>query len=209
MQFVRHKNLEGKHAYLSPSNYHWLNYSEEKFYKVFANQLAKERGVKLHALACECIKLGVKLPDTGETLNTYVNDAIDFGLFPEVTLYYSENCFGTADTIGHEPGVLRISDLKTGVNKAYMHQLEIYAALFFLEYAGMDINVYNTDVELRIYQSGECWLHKPPANVIEDVITRIIERDEQINRLKGDLTWENKKYYDLSTRPQDSLISEF
>lgn len=206
MIFNKHSYLEGKHAYLSPSNYHWLNYSPEKFNQVFFNQLAKERGVKLHALACECIKLGVRLPDNDETLSRYVNDAIAFGLTPEVVLYYSENCFGTADTIGYDPGLLRISDLKTGSNKAYMHQLEIYAAIFFLEYGLMDINLDNTEVELRIYQSNTCWLHKPEKSDIANIMQYIIEKDAQIKELRGDPLWESKKYYDLSTKHPDSLI---
>ena len=28
--FNRHPNLEGQHAFLSASNYHWINYSEDK-----------------------------------------------------------------------------------------------------------------------------------------------------------------------------------
>ena len=30
MIFNRHDELEGLHAFLSASNYHWINYSEEK-----------------------------------------------------------------------------------------------------------------------------------------------------------------------------------
>lgn len=186
MDFIKHKNLEGKHAYLSPSNYHWLNYDEEKFRRVFINQLNKERGTELHELACRCIKLGVQLPDKPIALNTYVNDCIGFGLTPEVVLYYSPYCFGTADAIGYTPGLLRISDLKTGSNKAYMHQLEIYASIFFLEYAPMDITLENTNIELRIYQSGQCWLHEPDKRVLSKIMGSIITKDKQIKELKGE-----------------------
>lgn len=184
MEFNKHPNLEGKHAYLSPSNYHWLNYDDEKFDRVFRNQLAKERGVKLHDLACQCIKLGVRLPDNGETLSLYVNHAIDFGMMPEQVLYYSENCFGTADTIGYIPGLLRIHDLKTGEHKAYMHQLEIYSAIYFLEYEPFGIHLGNTDIILRIYQSNNYWEHTPDKGVIKSIMDNIIAKDQRIRMLK-------------------------
>lgn len=182
MQFNKHPDLEGKHACLSPSNYHWLNYSDEKFDIVFKNQLAKERGIKLHELACQCIRMGVKLKDA-DTIGLYVNDAIDLHMIPEQILYYSENCFGTADTIFYEPNILRIHDLKTGENKAYIRQLEIYAALFFLEYP--QISVDNTDVELRIYQNNQPWIHRPKKSVIWDIMQNIIAKDQRIRELKG------------------------
>lgn len=182
MEFNKHPDLEGKHAYLSPSNYHWLNYSNEKFDKIFRNQLAKERGTKLHELACQCIRMGVKLKDE-DTLGLYVNDAIDFHMTPEQVLYYSPYCFGTADTISYIPNILRIHDLKTGENKAYMHQLEIYAAIFFLEYQW--INIDDTDIELRIYQNEQTWIHHPNKNVIWDIMQNIAEKDQRIRELKG------------------------
>lgn len=185
MYFNKHPSLEGKHAYLSPSNYHWLNYDDEKFERIYQNLLAKEKGVKLHALACECIRLGVLLPDDHSTLSMYVNDAIHYQMMPELVLYYSENCFGTADTIGYTPGLLRIHDLKTGANKAYMHQLYIYAALFFLEYGPYDIWPDNTEVELRIYQSNDVVIERPDKTLISDIMTNIVRKDELLRKLKG------------------------
>lgn len=185
MRFNKHPDLEGKHAYLSPSNYSWLNYDDEKFDRVFINQMTKEKGTRLHALACELITLGVKLPASQKTLNMYVNDCIGFKLTPELVLYYSENCFGTADALGYTPGLLRISDLKTGLNKAYMHQLEIYAAIFFLEY-GAIAPLDGTKIELRIYQNNTCWLHEPDNRVIFQIMTNIIAKDKRIKTLKGE-----------------------
>ena len=49
--------------------------------------------------------LGQKLPKSQKTLNMYVNDAISFRMVPEQILFYSENCFGTADTIVFRNGV--------------------------------------------------------------------------------------------------------
>ncbi len=40
--------------------------------------------------------------EQGHTFNAYVNDAIGYGLDPEVVLYHSENAFGTADAIGFD-----------------------------------------------------------------------------------------------------------
>lgn len=185
MRFNKHPDLEGKHAYLSPSNYHWLNYDNGKFDRVFMTQMNKERGTQLHALACELIKLGVKLPDTQQTFNMYVNDCIGFRLTPEQIVYYSENCFGTVDAIGHIPGILRISDLKTGEHKAYMHQLEIYAAIFFLEY-GNTISLNDTKIECRIYQSNTIWLHEPDRKVISNLMANIMAKDKRIKMLKGE-----------------------
>jgi len=53
---------------------------------------------------------------------------------PEQVLYYSGNCFGTADSIAFKNNLLRIHDLKTGAVPAHMEQLFIYDALFCLEY---------------------------------------------------------------------------
>lgn len=186
MHFNKHSDLEGKHAYLSPSNYHWLNYDADKFDRVFINQMTKERGTQLHALACDLIRLGVKLPKSQKTLNMYVNDAIGFKMVPEQILYYSENCFGTADTIAVKPGFLRIHDLKTGANKAYMHQLEIYAAIFFLEYGLQGYELGNTDIELRIYQNNEVWIHEPDKRIISQIMASIISKDKRIKELKGE-----------------------
>lgn len=77
--------------------------------------------------------IGQKLPRLNKTLNAYVNDAIGYKMIPEQILFYSDNCFGTADAIVFRNGLLRIHDLKTGVIPAHMEQLEVYAALFCLE----------------------------------------------------------------------------
>ena len=69
----------------------------------------------------------VKLPKTKQTLNMHVNDAIGFKMDPEVVLYYSENCFGTADAISFKDNLLRIHDLKTGFSETNILQLKIYS----------------------------------------------------------------------------------
>ena len=108
MNFAKHSNLEGQHAFLSASGYHWINYSEEKIADAYAKYRAAQRGTALHAFAAQCIKLGQRLPKSQKTLNMYVNDAIGYKMTPEQILYYSPNCFGTADAISFRKDILRI-----------------------------------------------------------------------------------------------------
>ena len=42
-EFNKHRSLEGTHAYLSPSQHSWLNYSDDKMREVYENQLMKQR----------------------------------------------------------------------------------------------------------------------------------------------------------------------
>lgn len=174
MKWNRHFNQEGKHAFLGASNYHWLKDDPEKFKKRFNNFLAVKRGTELHELAARLITAGVKLPSTGraahKTLNAYVNDAIGFHMTPEQILYYSDNCFGTADSIVFSDDLLRIHDLKTGVIPASMNQLFIYDALFCLEY---DVRPGDIKIENRIYQNDEILIAEPTAEDIAPVMSKI------------------------------------
>lgn len=183
MNFNKHSNLEGQHAFLGASKYHWINYSDEKVAEAYSKFLATQKGTVLHEFAAKCIQLGQKLPKSHKTLNMYVNDAIGYRLTPEQVLYYSENCFGTADAIGFRNGLLRIHDLKTGVIPAHMEQLEIYAALFCLEYK---IKPAEIEIELRIYQSDEILYHKPTVEDILPIIDRIITSDKIIAKIKAE-----------------------
>lgn len=181
MRFNEHSNLKDKHAFLSASKYHWVNYSEERLAETYNKYRAAERGTRYHEFAKEAILLGVKLPRTKSTLNLYVNDAIGFKMVPEQVLYYSDNCFGTADAIVFKSNTLRIHDLKTGVSPASVKQLEVYAALFCLEYeySPMDINM-----ELRIYQNNEVLIHNPEPDDIGNIMYTIILFDKQIEQMK-------------------------
>ena len=78
MNFNRHSNLEGKHAFLGASKHSWLNYDSDKLCESYRNMQAKYRGTQLHDFASQCIKLKQKLPNTRKTLNMFVNDAIGF-----------------------------------------------------------------------------------------------------------------------------------
>ena len=181
MNFLKHYNLEGQHAFLGASKYHWINYDKEKLMNTYKKHLATLKGTELHDFAATCIKLGQKLPKSKKTLNMYVNDAIGFKMEPEQVLYYSDNCFGTADAISFRNNLLRIHDLKTGTVPAHMEQLLIYAALFCLEYK---IKPGEIDIELRIYQSDEILYCNPTAEEILPIMDKIITFDKVIDDIK-------------------------
>ena len=182
MIFNRHSNLEGAHAFLSPSKYSWLNYDEEKLYDSDQKYLSVVRGTELHERARRLIRLGVRLPRKKETLNMYVNDAIGFKMTPEQPLVYSSNSFGTADAICFRKNFLRIHDLKSGVTPASMRQLDIYTALFCLEY---NVNPYKIGLENRIYQNNSVAVRSPNPEDIHDIMEKIISFDERIEQYKN------------------------
>lgn len=181
MNFLKHYNLEGQHAFLGASKYHWINYDKEKLMNTYKKHLATLKGTELHDFAAQCIRLGQKLPKSKKTLNMYVNDAIGFKMEPEQVLYYSDNCFGTTDAISFRNNLLRIHDLKTGTVPAHMEQLLIYAALFCLEYK---IKPGEIDIELRIYQSDEILYCNPTAEEILPIMDKIITFDKVIDNIK-------------------------
>ena len=181
MIFNRHSELEGQHAFLGASNYHWINYDEEKLAQAYLNYMAKVKGTRLHAFASECINLGQKLPKSRKTLNMFVNDAIGYKMNSEQGLLYSPNAFGTADAISFKNNFLRIHDLKTGVTPASMHQLEVYAALFCLEYKMKPTDI---GMEFRIYQSDDVLIKQPSPEEIMPIIDKFIIFDKCINRIK-------------------------
>lgn len=181
MNFNNHSKLEGQHAFLGASKYHWINYDEDKVIESYSKFLAAQRGTVLHDFACQCIQLGQKLPKTQKTLNMYVNDAIGYKMTPEQILYYSDNCFGTADAIMFRDNMLRIHDLKTGDIPAHMEQLEIYAALFCLEYK---VKPGNIGMELRLYQNNDILCHTPTTEDITPIMDKIIAFDKIIKKIK-------------------------
>ncbi len=182
MEWAQHWKLKGQHAFLSASNYHWLNYDDEKLDLVYTNMLKKERGTRLHALAHEHIELGVRMPRTRNAFDMYVNDAIGFGMQTEQVLYYSDNAFGTADAICFKKNVLRIHDLKTGDRPVSKHQLRVYDAFFCLEYGYKPDQI---DHELRVYQfHGDPDIDIPDPEDIYYIMDKIIAFDKRIDKLK-------------------------
>ena len=179
MNFAKHLNLEGLHAPFSPSQSSWLRYDDEKALEVYSNKKAAEVGTRLHAWAKETIDLGIKQPKSKKTIYAYVNDAIGFKMDTEVVLYYSDYFFGTADAISFRDGFLRIHDLKTGKTKVHIEQLEIYAALFCLEYK---VKPAEIRIELRIYQNDEIFVHNPAPEDITDIMNKIVHLNKLIEK---------------------------
>lgn len=182
MNFNRHSNLEGFHAPFSASQPSWLRYDDDKAIDVYTNKKAVEMGTRLHQWAKDTIDLGIKQQRSKKTLYAYVNDAIGFQMSTEVVLFYSERFFGTADAISFRNGVLRIHDLKTGKTPVHMEQLEIYAALFCLEYK---VKPGEIEMELRIYQNNEVIVHNPTAEDIVPIMDKIVHLNKLLERLDG------------------------
>lgn len=183
MNFNTHFELEGKHAFLGASKYSWLNYTEDKLRDTYLNQRAKAFGIELHDFASRCIRLGQKLPASKKTLNLFVNDAIGYRMQSEQVLFYSNNCFGTADAISFKEKTkkLRIHDLKTGSTPASMNQLMIYAALFCLEYSK---DPHDISIELRIYQNDEITEYEPEVTEILQIMQKIRDFDRALDGIK-------------------------
>lgn len=174
MNFREHSDLKDAHSFLSPSNYHWLNYTPDKLVAVFNNQKAKEHGTVLHAFASVAIENRLKLANIKKALNMFVNDAIGYKMRSEQVLYYSRNSFGTADAISFKDNLLRIHDLKTGITKPSFKQLDIYAALFCLEYG---VDPKDIQVEERMYQGNGFEVNIPEPLHIQEIMDRIVEFD--------------------------------
>lgn len=193
MLFKEHSNLEGTHAILAPSKPSWLNYTDEQIIESLRRQKASQIGTVLHSLAAKMITERIRLLKQDkhlvllylldnnipryvidverimETLIPYVNDAIGFRMYAEKLLYYSDCCFGTVDAIVYQQKTktLRIHDLKTGVTPTRVEQLEIYAALYLLEYK---LEERPENIELRVYQNGVVESFTPSIDRIEDIV---------------------------------------
>ena len=62
-----------------------------------------------------------------------------------------------------------------------MEQLEIYAALFCLEY---NVKPGNIGMELRIYQHDDILVFNPTAEDIVPIMDKIISFDKVINKIQ-------------------------
>lgn len=180
MRFNKHLNLRGEHAFLSPSGYHWINYTPDRLVERWAYAQATAYGTLQHAYASKEIEAG-RLSDLAGTVGMYINDAINEQMIPEQILFYSENCFGTADAISFRRRTLKIFDLKTGIYPGSVHQLEVYAALFCLEYGQ---NPFEIDIELRIYQFNEVQIWIADPYDIGFIMDKIKEFDKIIDQLR-------------------------
>lgn len=203
MQWNDHHQLEGKHAFLGASNYHWINWNDETFENRYYGQFSTQIGTAIHALAHDCIVSRTKLTkhdthliditlyhayipkdayDPNLILNNlipFINDAIGFHMSSEILLYYNAYCFGTSDAISFDEKnkMLRIHDLKTGTTPTHMEQLLIYAALFCLEYHK---NPHQFKTELRIYQNFDVLITNPEPEEIDQYMDLIQNRSKLI-----------------------------
>lgn len=89
---------------------------------------------------------------------------------------------GTADAISFRNNFLRIHDLKTGTRPVHIEQLEIYAALFCLEYK---VKPADIKIELRIYQNDEILVHEPEADEIIVIMNKIIHLNKILEEIEG------------------------
>ena len=76
MNFKKHLDLEGQHAFLGASTYHWINYDEEKLIDRYRTHLATLKGTELHDLAARLIQNGIKLEDKQKTFILHKEDFI-------------------------------------------------------------------------------------------------------------------------------------
>lgn len=214
MNWNEHSDLRGRHATLSPSSAKsWFNYSDEtndQLFKRAISEYASQQGTIIHDyvkdriiykleinefekndILLELLRNGIprKMIDVDQFFQTvmeYTNDAIEFGLTPELPLFYSSNCYGTCDTIGYAKRYLRIHDLKTGNTPAHFEQLEAYTALFFLEYGKkLKIKPETTNIELRLYQLGEISIYSPEPETIYDRMDKIIRSSAALDIFKS------------------------
>jgi hypothetical protein len=188
MRFHRHSDLEGKHSLLSPSKYAWLRYNDDKIEKMYEEHLESVRGTEEHAFAVSAIKLGHRMPDDPKTINMYINDCIGWRMKPEVPLYWSDFCFGTADALGfYESQMkLRVSDLKNGKTPTKFDQLVIYAALFCLEYEFP--RPWELEIELRIYQRNQVREHFPDPDEVFHAMDRILTGTRLLEARRAELS---------------------
>lgn len=89
---------------------------------------------------------------------------------------------GTADAISFRNNFLRIHDLKTGTRPVHIEQLEIYAALFCLEYK---VKPTDIKIELRIYQNDEILVHEPEAEEIIAIMNKIVHLNKILEDVEG------------------------
>src|SRR3954466_907934 len=185
LRFRKHSHLEGQHAFLSPSSYHWINYDEEKLQFRYKTLRAALEGVEQHRYAAICIEEGIVQDDETTTVGMYINQCIQYKMSAEVVLFFSPNAFGTVDAIAYSHRRLRISDLKTGVTRTSEHQLEVYAALFCLEY---ELDPYfMRDIELHIYQDESVREYIGDPYIIKAIMDKIVKFDEILNVLREEL----------------------
>lgn len=210
-----HSDLIGKHAILAPSKCKtWKNEDNETSYKRILGENAKIIGTLMHEYSAKMIRNLFKFTSKSEkkhvllyltengipkhvldsidfdfmysNMTNYVNDAVGFGMIPELPLYFCDTHFGTVDaiTFNDKENLLRIHDLKTGVTPASMDQLIDYAALFCFQFG---LKPYEFNIELRIYQNNEVLYHNPTPEEIGPIMDKAISFDKFYKSVKREV----------------------
>jgi hypothetical protein len=147
---------------------------------------ASLEGVEQHRYAAVCIEERIVQDDETTTVGMYINQCIQYRMSAEIVLFYSPNAFGTVDAIAYRHRRLRISDLKTGVSRTSEHQLEVYTALFCLEY---EIDPFSMrEIELRIYQDGSVRTYYADPYFIKGIMDKIVKFDSILNTLREEVS---------------------
>lgn len=167
-----YSKFKGQHAPFSPSQPYWLRYDDDKVRDYIRSLRAAQMGTRLHELAAEHIDLRVPMPRNNKTLNAYVNDCIGMRMSPEEVVFYSPNCFGTADALRFDErkAKLYINDLKTGKTPPKMEQLWVYAALFCLQNG---IRPGDLEVITRLYFQDDVVEENPSTEDLAQISDRI------------------------------------
>lgn len=185
MDFNDHSTLRGSHAFLSPSNPHWQNYDEQKLRASYTARQAARRGTRIHDWAHEGIRLGMRQQLDGNHIERYINDGIGYRMMTEFMIFYSPFAYGEADTLSYRPEngrkTLRIHDLKTGLIKAGLRQLETYAAYFYLEY---NLKPEDHDTIVQIYQNDQIFGGLADPKLIKEIMAKTKKQDRLVQKFQ-------------------------
>ena len=175
-----------KRCHKITSNKDLLNSIDDFIFKKYYDERS-DRVTKEGQRILVCLKRMVKqYPEMLDTIRAYVNDAIGYKMYTEVVLYYTQDFFGTADTLifNEKERLLRIHDLKTGVSVAHIEQLMGYAALFCLE---QHIDPLSISYELCIYQGNDILVATPDGSDVKTFVDQYIAFDKAISNFEGGL----------------------
>jgi len=148
---------------------------------IFQKYYIEERRV-LASEGKRLLKVLSKLPkEVLETVCDYINDAIGFRMTAEVIVAISDLMFGTSDAIIFNGKMLRVHDLKTGSTAAKIEQLLSYDAIFCYEY---NINPFEIEHEVRIYQNGDILVSNPTGEIIQPIVDKLIVCEQIANEFE-------------------------
>ena len=205
MEWKDHSKLKGSHALLGASQNAWLRYTDEQLFDRYVSSYAQALGTSLHELAADLIAEKIKLSKQDihvvlhhlakskiprnvfdmnfiyPNLRSYVNDAIGYRMDAEKILYYSDNAYGTADSICFRNNFLRVHDYKSGKGPVKTDQLYIYVALFCLEY---NIKPGEIEIETRLYHANEIVASNPTAEDILPIMDAIVMNDKFLSKVR-------------------------